>query len=329
MVTINGVSVQENDILEFVSSHTPDVWELAKSLIPKWIKYIETSSWYSSIPGVVLASVQTDKNLLVEWPKGTGKTTAIYYVAQETKNPLVSIQFTGHTGVDTLLGKWLIRDGKTYWQDGIFTMACRYGFWIVLDEINAALPEVTMALHSALDDRRVIILDEKDGEVINIHPNTKIFATINPSWEYAGTKEMNAALVDRFAIKLFSSYPEQSKEVQIIMAQKSVKIWNNVLKWTKEWVITRIVKVANQLRNTKEKWLQGRISISSRELINWATMCSLYPILEAFTLTVANKTEIGDVAIRDYLNKIASVEFSPDEVWVGDGDQSLINIDNL
>jgi cobaltochelatase CobS len=227
----------------------------------------------------------------------------------------VSIQFTGQTGVDTLLGKWLLRDNQTYWQDGLFTMACRHGFWIVLDEINMALPEVTAALHSALDDRRVLILDEKDGEVINIHPNTRIFAAINPSEDYVGTKEMNAALVDRFGMKLFTNYPDPRKEVEIIKVNKSVHIDDKPQARTKEGFITRIVKVANQIRNSDDKSMLGRASISSRELINWASLCSIYTAQEAFELAVANKTEWSDRKVREFLKKIASAEFNPTDKW--------------
>lgn len=178
-----------------------------------------------------------------------------------------------------------------------------------------ALPEVTAALHSALDDRRILILDEKDGEVIDIHPNTRIFAAINPSEDYAGTKEMNAALVDRFGLKLFTSYPNARKEIDIIAGHKDVSIDDSLQARSKEGYITRIVKVGNQIRNTEDKQYAGRITISTRELINWATACSIYPALEAFELTVANKTDWTDRKTREFLYKCASVEFNPTDKW--------------
>ena len=185
-----------------------------------------------------------------------------------------------------------------------------------------ALPEVTAALHSALDDRRILILDEKDGETIKIHPNTRIFAAINPSEDYAGTKEMNAALVDRFGLKLFTQYPNARKEVDIIKANSAVKIDDNAQARSNAGFITRIVKVANQIRKTKEKGLSG-ISVSSRELINWATACYVYPALEAFELTVANKTEWSDVKKREFLRQAASLEFNPTDKWVAGGKPTI------
>ena len=99
----------------------------------------------------------------------------------------------------------------------MFTMAWKYGFRIVLDELNSALPEILMILHPALDDRRILVLDEKSGEVIPRHPNCRIFATMNPTEDYAGTKEMNQALVDRFAGQIIVDYPDARKERAIIL----------------------------------------------------------------------------------------------------------------
>ena len=317
---IAGVSFPVTDLKQLVStipdeSLREEILTNAESLVPKDINYVTEADNSKDPVRTVIGAAKLKKHLLLEGPKGAGKTTAVYKAAQETNNPLVSIQFTGHTGVDTLLGKWLLKDGKTYWQDGLFTTACRYGYWVVLDEINMALPEVTAALHSALDDRRVLILDEKDGEVINIHPNTRIFAAINPSEDYAGTKEMNAALIDRFGMKLFTSYPKMQKEIDIIKGNKYVSIDDSKQARSKEGFITRIVKVGHQIRNTEDKSFRGRVTISSRELINWAAACALYPALEAFELTVSNKTEWSDNKTRDFLMKCAQIEFKPDDKW--------------
>lgn len=318
--SVGGIAYPVTDLAELVSTiadstRRDEVKAIAEHLVPKGINYVTEKDNTKDPVRTVLAAALIRKHLLLEGPKGAGKTTAVYKAAQETSNPLVSIQFTGHTGVDTLLGKWLLKDGKTYWQDGLFTLACRYGFWVVLDEINMALPEVTAALHSALDDRRVLILDEKDGEVIDIHPNTRIFAAINPSEDYAGTKEMNAALVDRFGMKLFTNYPNARKETDIIVGHKDVAIDDSPQARSKEGFISRIVKVGNQIRNTEEKQFSGRVSISTRELINWASLCSIYPALEAFELTVSNKTEWSDRKVREFLFKAASIEFNPTDVW--------------
>ena len=103
-------------------------------------------------------------------------------------------------------------------------MARRYGFRIVLDELNMCLSEILAVLHPALDDRRILVLDERNGEVISRHPNCKIFASMNPTEDYAGTKELNQALIDRFAGQIIVDYPDARKERAIILSHKKVNI---------------------------------------------------------------------------------------------------------
>jgi len=87
------------------------------------------------------------------------------------------------------------------------TQACRNGWTIVLDEINAAPPEVLFILNSLLDEERVLILSSKDGEIVVPHPDFRFIATCNPSEQgYAGTNEMNEALLDRFETILYIDY---------------------------------------------------------------------------------------------------------------------------
>lgn len=323
---IGDISYPITNLDELVSSiheeaKRTEVLEIAKSLTPKDIHYVTEDKVLEDPIKSVLTFAKKGKHFLLEWPKGTGKTTSIYYAAQETNNPLITIQFTGHTGVDTILGKWLLRDGQTYWQDGIFTLACRYGFWIVLDEINMALPEVTAALHSALDDRRIIVLDEKDGEVVKIHPNTRIFAAINPTEDYAGTKEMNNALIDRFGGKLVLGYPNERKERMIVMWHKSVAVDDctstNVSAKTKEGFISRLVKVGNQIRKLREK-KDVSFEFSTRNLIDWAAMCDIMDVKDAFKFTVLNKLDASDSAQKKSIQEVLNTEFANEERWVAE-----------
>ena len=56
--------------------------------------------------------------------------------------------------------------------------------------------DAIVVLHSALDYRRVI--DVPGYERIKLHPATRFIGTMN--YEYAGTKELNEALVSRFLV---------------------------------------------------------------------------------------------------------------------------------
>lgn len=287
------------------------VSETAANITPSGINYVLESDEKKDYTKNVLVSAKKDLQMLLVWPKGVGKTTSIYYLAQETNNPLVTIQLNGATGVDTLIGKWLVNEKGTYWVDGLFTLAWKYGFWIILDELNMALPEITAILHPALDDRKMLVLDEKNGEAIKRHPNTRVFAAINPTEDYAGTKEMNGALVDRFNGMIKVDYADARKERQIVLGHPRVEIDDNPLPRTEDGVITRMVKFANAMR-TLRKEQKVMMECSTRNLIDWASRCSELPIKEAAEVSFIHKADVADHEhIYDELNKF----FKNDEQW--------------
>lgn len=289
------------------------VLEEAKRLVPEGINYIVEEDESKDPAKKILLAALKDQQIILVGPKGTGKTTSIYHVAQETNTPLVPVQLNGSTGVDTLIGKWLVNESGTYWIDGLFTLAWKYGFWIILDELNMALPEITAVLHPALDDRRILVLDEKNGEVLKRHPNCRIFAAINPTEDYAGTKEMNAALLDRFAGQVVVTYPEPRKERAIIMGHRKVEIDDVPMPRTKEGVITRMVKVANMLRKTYNEQTFG-FECSTRNLLDWACWCKDLPVKEACEFAIVSK--IPDREDQDKMREIVGTVFKDDEMWL-------------
>ena len=139
---------------------------------------------------------------------GVGKTLAVRYLAWKTNNGLRRVNLNGATTVDEFLGKLLINEQGTYWVNGVLVDAMLSGDWILLDEINACLPEIAFCLHSLLDDDRMVVLMEYDGRIVRPHPNFRLFASMNPSEEgrYGGTKTLNEALLDRFPIVIRMDY---------------------------------------------------------------------------------------------------------------------------
>lgn len=160
--------------------------------------------------------------VLIIGETGTGKTTAVRTLAEKTKMPYRRVNLNGGTTADELVGRILLNKEGTFWADGILTEAMRKGFWIVLDEINAAGADVLFALHSLLDDDRMLVLAENDGEIVRPHDDFRLFATMNPSGDYAGTREVSKALMSRFPLVLTASYPKEKEEVDIIVERTSL-----------------------------------------------------------------------------------------------------------
>ncbi len=222
--------------------------------------------------------IETNTAVLLVGETGVGKTTAIRILAKERGKNLIRLNLTGQTGVDEILGKYIATvDRGMVWQDGLLIHAMKTGDWIVFDEINVALPEILSALHSLLDDDRKIVLKEHDGEVVECHEEFRFFATMNPSDDYAGTKEMNKALMSRFGI-ILDVLP--SAEEHLIVIEKT---------GTDQKTAAMLVKAANTLRKAKAN---SHISLvcSTRDLIYVATLIrGGFSKAEAFELAVINK----------------------------------------
>lgn len=141
--------------------------------------------------------------LLLIGETGTGKTTMVREFSESKKLPFTRININGDTSREDLLGKYVLQDGNTLWQDGAFLHAIKNGHCVLLDEINAALPEILFILQAILEIREGklgnILLTEHEGQVVIPHKETRIFATMNPP-SYAGTKDLNTATLSRFIV---------------------------------------------------------------------------------------------------------------------------------
>ena len=227
--------------------------------------------------------IRDNLSVLIIGESGTGKTSAIRYLATETQNGLRRVNLNGGTTADELVGRLLINDKGTYWVDGVLTEAMRRGEWIVLDEINAALPEVLFVLQSVMDDDGYLVLNEKDDkEIVQKHPNFRLFATCNPP-EYAGTKEMNKALLSRFAICISADFPPEAKELEIIEQHLGNAVASTDL--TK-----KLVGLANDTRKAKEMG-NADYAINTRDVLNTLRLAEYTDPLEALMLSFANKLD--------------------------------------
>lgn len=136
---------------------------------------------------------------------GTGKSFACELLARELKIPFTRTCFDIATPIRELLGalRLVERDGATVTEfcKGVLLNALMNpdGGLILIDELNSADPAKSFLLHQILDTRKVYI--KETGESQDVHPDVRIFATLNPSNKrYTGTLRMNLALVNRFDI---------------------------------------------------------------------------------------------------------------------------------
>lgn len=155
------------------------------------------------------------QNVLMYGPTGPGKTSCVYAYAAKNKIPVVYIACNGAIDPATLFSRVLMREDGTfgYMEMDIIT-ACREGGIILADECNFIPPRIAAVLHGALDKRRTIVVPELNL-ALKLHPNTQIVGTFNP--DYEGTKPLNPAFRNRFAIKLEFDY-DRGIEKQLVLS---------------------------------------------------------------------------------------------------------------
>lgn len=224
-------------------------------------------------------AAEKDMPVLLIGHTGTGKSSLVREQAIEHGASWVRFNLTGETTVDDFVGKYELEGGKTVWRDGVLLQAMKEGKWLIVDEINVALPEILFVLHSLLDDDKFIMLAAHAGEVVRPHKDFRLFATMNPSDEYAGTKELNKAFQSRFSIVLEVDYPANKQEAKIIAEKTGVKLPEAHV----------MADVASALRKAKA---DDKIffTCSTRDLLHWGGLVEALGMEEAFSVSVLNKT---------------------------------------
>ena len=136
------------------------------------------------------------ENVLLCGGKATGKNILADNLAWLFGRPSYNVSFHVNTDSSTLIGTDTFTAGEVRLRNGPVAQAAQCGGFCILDEINMAKNEALAVLHAVLDFRRAI--DVPGYARIPMHPAARFIATMN--YGYAGTRELNEALVSRFSV---------------------------------------------------------------------------------------------------------------------------------
>ncbi len=193
------------------------------------------------------ASASMNLPVLIKGPTGCGKTRFIEYMGEKLSRDVYTVVCHDDLSASDLVGRHLINESGTYWQDGPLTKAVRDGGICYLDEIIEARKDTTVVLHSLADYRRVLPID-RTGEVIEAHPDFMLVVSYNPGYQNV-LKGMKPSTKQRF-ISMEFHYPKPEVEKEIIIKESGVD----------EQTAEKLVSIASEIRNLSDTDIQEAVS---------------------------------------------------------------------
>lgn len=242
--------------------------------------------FYAWDPGIAAQLAAADAAGLCAWlygPAGVGKTEGVEQYAARLKRPFVRIAISKEMeGVEVIGQQVLAKDGGMQWKDGALAAAFRIPYCVILLDEPSTNQRLSTIFQTALDKRRLFL--NGGAEILYAAQGVFICAADNTagcgedSGRYVGTEAMNAALLDRFAIKLQFTHMPPDREAGMLSSRTGLH----------RDACALIVAYATTTRNNATS---GNLSmgITPRRLLSWATMVRQgIPSETAFVSTIIN-----------------------------------------
>lgn len=235
--------------------------------------------------------------VLIKGPTGCGKTRFIEAMGEALGRDVYTVVCHDDLSAADLVGRHLIDENGTYWQDGPLTKAVRSGGICYLDEIIEARKDTTVVLHSLADYRRVLPID-RTGELIEAHPDFMLVISYNPGYQNV-LKGMKPSTKQRF-ISLTFNYPKPEVEKEIIIQESGVD----------QDVAQKLVNIANEIRKLSDSDIQE--VVSTRLLIYAAKLIAkgFDPYQACMHSVVESLSDEDDVL--EVLEKLIALHFQKD-----------------
>lgn len=181
--------------------------------------------------------------VLLKGPTGSGKTRFIAHMAAKLNVPLYTVSCHDDLTASDLVGRYLIGDGQTVWNDGPLTRAVREGGICYLDEVVEARKDTTVVIHPLTDDRRILPID-RTGETLHAPDNFMLVVSYNPGYQ-SMMKGLKPSTRQRF-ISMSFNYLKSEQEQAVIEKETGID----------SLMAKKLVAMANALRQLKDHDLE-------------------------------------------------------------------------
>jgi len=177
--------------------------------------------WTPEILQHLLLSQDSGESVWFGGPKGTGKSETARQFAAMTGRAFTRINFHKYTSAEDYIGAVGLENGQTVFKRGDFLAAFTHPSTVILlDEVTNADPGELAPLNGFLEPNSAVSFG---GSVQTRAPGVLVFAADNTlgngddSGRYAGTRQMNSALVDRFSRVIQFDYLPIDYEVEALV----------------------------------------------------------------------------------------------------------------
>ncbi len=249
---------------------------------------------------MAIAALLQGENVLLSGSKATGKNILAENLAWIFGRPSYNISFNVNTDSSSLIGTDTFVDNEVRLRKGPVYQCAENGGFGVFDEINMAKNDAVYVLHATLDYRRLI--DVPGYDKIELHSATRFIGTMN--YGYAGTRELNEALVSRFLV--IDMPPLTEETLMLILRANFPDAKEEGLRAFAGLFLDLQTKAQNSEISTKPLDLRGMIGALK------TVRCGLTP-RKAITMGITNKS--FDIFEKEIIGDIVMTRI-PEE-WTG------------
>jgi MoxR-like ATPase len=237
-------------------------------------------------------ALYSQEHILLVGPTGGGKTAIVKHMAFRLGMHIETVDLDGQTDTAQLIGHFAPTGDKNKpfkWVDGLLIQAMKNGWWILLDEINLAEPDIIERINSILDDDRFLMLTEHENEKIKVHPDFRLIAAMNPA-TYSGRKVLSLAMLNKFSQIWVPDEMLLEEEVQI----------------TQKYLETTRLEMSDSARPLPGQSMPSRDQVNAAiQKVGWDNAQALAEDAAGIKLAASYLKSIDENVMAEYLEYLA------------------------